>query len=272
MSLGGARLVTAIRSVHPALRWSSSLLFVLAGMLLIAAGFDDRVIAGQNIWIKPFKFSASIAIYLVTFGLILQFLESKWRRRYAYFTLIVMAIEIGVIVFQASRGVPSHHNFSTPFDGTLYAVMGIAINLNTFMLAFMLRQMRGLRVGLQECYLLSIKLGIVLLMVGSMVGVLMSSRRAHSVGQMDGADSVLPLLNWNLSAGDLRIPHFAGIHSIQILMCVGWFTAAASEKRQGVLPSHRMLIYGVFAALMALFLITLWRAQAGLPVLPNLAV
>jgi hypothetical protein len=70
-------------SMHPALRFSSIALFLLAGVMLVAAGFDDRVIAGQNIWIKPFKFSVSIAIYLVTFGLILQFLEPVWRKRYA---------------------------------------------------------------------------------------------------------------------------------------------------------------------------------------------
>jgi hypothetical protein len=258
-------------SMHPALRFSSIALFLLAGVMLVAAGFDDRVVAGQNIWIKPFKFSVSIAIYLVTFGLILQFLEPVWRKRYAYLALAFMVVEMGVIVFQAIRGVPSHHNFSTPFDGALYAAMGIAIILNTFMLAVMLMQMRRLRAGLQDCYLLSIKLGIVLLIAGSMVGVLMSNRRAHSVGQMDAAGAVLPLLNWNLAAGDLRVPHFIGIHAIQILMFAGWLAAAAAEKRQEVRRSHRLFIYGVFAALIVVFVFTLWLAQAGLPVVPNLA-
>jgi hypothetical protein len=271
VSQGGSRLAVAIRSMHPALGFSSIALFLLAGVLLVAAGFDDRVIAGQNIWIKPFKFSASIAVYLVTLGLVLQFLQPIWRKRYAYLALAFMIVEIGVIMFQAMRGVPSHHNFATPFDGALYAAMGIAIILNTLMLAVMLMQMRRLRAGLQECYLLSIKLGIVFLIAGSMVGVLMSKRRAHSVGQMDAAGAVLPLLNWNLAAGDLRVPHFIGIHAIQILMFAGWFAAAAAEKRQEVLRSHRLFIYGVFVALMAVFFVTLWRAQAGLPVVDQVS-
>lgn len=62
------RLAAVFRSFHPIILWSSIVLFVLAAATLAAAGMDSRIIAGQNIWIKPFKFSVSIAIYLVTFG------------------------------------------------------------------------------------------------------------------------------------------------------------------------------------------------------------
>jgi len=43
---------------------------------------------------------------------------------------INMLLEIVLISFQAARGVRSHFNETTPLDGTIFGVMGLAITVN----------------------------------------------------------------------------------------------------------------------------------------------
>jgi hypothetical protein len=84
-----------------------------------------------------------------------------------------------------------------------------------------------------------LRLGVLLSLVGMAVAFLMTQPTtlqlaalhagqpvkiigAHSVGVADGGPG-LPFLGWSTVGGDLRIPHFVGLHALQVLPFIGWF-------------------------------------------------
>ncbi len=65
-------------------------------------------------------------------------------------------------------------------------------------------------------YLWGIRLGIVFFIIFSLEGGLMAAKFSHTVVSPDGGPG-LPFINWSTQYGDLRIAHFLGIHSLQLL-------------------------------------------------------
>ncbi|NDC36804.1 MAG: hypothetical protein EBZ48_01995 [Proteobacteria bacterium] len=51
---------------------------------------------------------------------------------------------------------------------------------------------------------------------------------AHFVGSEEGQTKTLPLTGWSRASGDLRIPHFFGMHALQFLLVI-----AAALRRMG---------------------------------------
>jgi hypothetical protein len=73
-------------------------------------------------------------------------------------------------------------------------------------------------------YIWGIRLGLIIFLIFSMEGGLMSSRLTHTVGAPDGSAG-LPVVNWSKEYGDLRVAHFFGMHALQILPLFGFFVA-----------------------------------------------
>ena len=86
----------------------------------------------------------------------------------------------------------------------------------------------------------------------------MIANRAHSIGAMDGGPG-LPLLNWSVKAGDLRVPHFLGVHSLQIFPLMGHFL---NRYKRRTTASYVVLATAVYFALL---LYLLWQAFHGKP-------
>jgi hypothetical protein len=240
------------------LLWAVGLLHL--GLLVASAPglvLDPRLVGGVNPWIKPIKFDVSIVVYVWTMAWLLGELPRAFAARMARGIAASMLVETVCINSQAWRGVLSHFNRASAYDGAVFTVMGIAIVYNTYLLfRVALQFIRRPPPELAIPSLRGIQLGLVMALVGSVLGAFMSAQPGHAVGVADGGPG-LPVLNWSTEGGDLRVAHFFGLHGLQLLPLLGaWLTAARRRPT---------LLYGVFAAQLAVTLALFALALAGLP-------
>jgi hypothetical protein len=81
---------------------------------------------------------------------------------------------------------------------------------------------------------------------------------AHSVGVPDGGPG-LPFLGWSTTGGDLRIPHFFGLHALQVLPMIGWLLAQHTPT--WLRRPHRLtLLWTAALAYLALIALLTWQA------------
>jgi hypothetical protein len=236
-----------------------ALAVVLTGLMAL----DGRTLLGRNVWTKPWKFATSIAIFTGTMGWILPSLRLSDRvETIAGYTIGgAMAIEIALISTQAARGVASHFNTSTSLDTAVFMIMGITITISSVAVAYVLWRVVRNPPALPAAYLWGIVLGMFLFVVTSFQGWLMIFQEGHAVGAANDGPG-LPLLNWSLAGGDLRVSHFIGLHALQILPLTGYY---ASSRAGG--SSRRSLgIVGVVGTLYIGFTgLTFIQALRGTP-------
>lgn len=235
-------------------------LAVALGILLLA---DNSVqVMGINRWGKPLKFAISIALFLGTMAWLLpDLLPGHLARAFAWAFAILMVAEIVPIVWQAARGVRSHFNTSSPIDGVVFGIMGLAA-FSTILVAaaVLLVSLFHNTPTLPSAYIESLRWGLALFVLGSMIGGYMAAvNGGYSVGGADGGAG-LPLLNWSRTHGDLRIAHFIGLHAIQIVPLT-----AAIALHMGSNALHWTRFIG--ASILLLFVWTLVGALARQPLL-----
>lgn len=202
---------------------------------------DPRQIAGSPAWLKPAKFGVSITVYLVTLQWILAFVRGHRRLLLVVsgVTLVVLVVEIALIDLQVVRGTTSHFNKSTPFDASVFNLMGGLITslfVVTVVAAILVLRTRGLDAGIAA----GMRWGLLLALLGMLEAVLMtvnfgwSDGGGHTVGAPDGGPG-LPITGWSTEHGDLRIAHFVGLHALQALPILAWvltaFTSLGSRTR-----------------------------------------
>jgi hypothetical protein len=203
---------------------------LLAGSVA-ALPFDHRKILGLNPWVKPIKFEISVIIFLLTMAALLAALgrTGQWarsRRWMAWGFGVAMNVENTIIATQSLRGVRSHMNIATVFDGAAFGTMGVFIALNTvlvgILLVLYLRTGAGEGTGLPMAVTWGIGLGLAMLLAGSFEGIFMIVRYwGHTVGAKDGGPG-LPFVNWSTQHGDLRVAHFFALHALQAFVLAGW--------------------------------------------------
>ena len=81
---------------------------------------------------------------------------------------------------------------------------------------------------------------------------------AHTMGGPDGGPG-LPLTGWSREHGDMRVPHFVGLHAVQALALVAF---ALRRWRRPEAVRVRALVVAA-ASYATLFLLLLWGALRG---------
>jgi hypothetical protein len=194
---------------------SHLLIFLL---LLVYYPFNNVIVLGVNSVVKPMKFALSIWIYSWTMALILHHLKDMGKvKAYSWMAVIAMSFEQLAITTQALRGELSHFNISSAYGIILFSLMGVFILTLTLWTAYITYiSCKQKLFDLSPAITLSIRIGLIYFVTFSLFGGYISGLPGHTVGAADGSEG-LWFLNWSKTFGDLRVAHFFGIHSLQII-------------------------------------------------------
>jgi hypothetical protein len=189
---------------------------------------DSRELLGVSVWEKPIKFYISVAIFSFTYSWLSSFLSrgGRWVKLSGLVIAVSLAVEIVIILAMASIGETSHFNVSSPTAIAIWSIMATFISIVLFSTIFI-----SLMILFQKHQEFNLKLALALGSINTAVGMGLAYLMtwptatqlanyqgiagAHAVGVEDGGPG-LPFLGWSTVAGDLRVGHFFGLHSIQV--------------------------------------------------------
>ncbi len=270
--------------LHRPLVWFAASMGALALVSAVGLAVDDRILVGAPIWAKPFKFSVSFVAYALSLAWMLSLLPRGRRTGWWAGTVVAgaSAVEMVLITLQVVRGTQSHFNQATPFDNTVFQLMGgtvVVLWLGALVIALLLLRARIL----DRAMAWTVRLSSLIALAGAGVGFLMVSPTpeqlatdnppivgAHSVGVPDGGPS-MPVTGWATTGGDLRVAHFFGMHALQLLPLVLLVLAALATRsarfpRLARLSDERVrlrLALTASATYAATFALLTWQALRG---------
>ena len=227
--------------------------------------FDHRRILGIDPWVKPIKFDMSVTIYLFTAAVLMRLLGGLWvRQRHwiGFWIAVTGTTEDVLISVQSARGLRSHMNFDSPRDAAIFAVMGVAIVVNTVAAAWLLRLWCTRRMAVPAALAWGVRAGLATFLAGSLEGFVIVAHMGHTVGARDGGAG-LPLVNWSTAHGDLRVPHFFALHALQAMVLLGW---GLSRTRWPSRAQVSAVLTGSVAYMAGVWLL-FEQAMAGRPVI-----
>jgi hypothetical protein len=250
-------------------------LLMLGALVASSVGLllDPRIITGAPAWLKPAKFAISTAIFSGTVAWLYRYITvwPGFMRAVGWTLAAVLVFEVAIIDIQAARGTTSHFNVSTSPNATLFAIMGTAIVIlwlaSVAILTALFRQKFDnpawgwlLRLGMLITVLGSAGGGLMIRMTPEQAAAMHATHTVHAVGghtvgAPDGGPG-LPGVGWSTEHGDLRVPHFVGLHALQIVPFIGWL---ALRKRR----LQTSFVFSIAGSYLALIGILTWQALRG---------
>jgi hypothetical protein len=222
---------------------------IVALASLLAMPFDDRVIQGESVWLKAFKFGFSFFTYCLSLAWLLSHMTKLRRTGWAFGTLfaVISAAEVGVIVAAAARGEYSHFNASEDaFNQVVqlaFQFVPVMFLANLVIAVIVLFQ----RIG-DKAVTAVIRWGLLLSTLGMFAaffivtvggqgertavdanGNEVTLNAGHGVGDLDG--NGMFLTNWSTTGGDMRVSHFIGLHGIQVLIGTAMLLGFLAARR-----------------------------------------
>ncbi|MFK7854464.1 MAG: ABA4-like family protein [Granulosicoccus sp.] len=231
---------------QPTLARNGIVLLLFIPVLMLALVMDTRTTLDVNVWVKPLKFTAALAIYTLTLSWYTNHLPTNWRNSKLFngFTLLVVVcigLEMLWLLYAAAIGEPSHFNQSHPVLKPVYPLMGIlATILTTQSLITGVGIFRNKTSALPELTRYSLAFGLVATFILTMITanyMAGAPAQSHMVLPQEAATltdkSTLFLFGWMRGAGDLRVAHFFATHAMHFVPFAGWFIATFFSQRLG---------------------------------------
>nr|WP_144123017.1 hypothetical protein [Catellatospora sichuanensis] len=273
-----------MRGWHRPLTVHAMSMFALVLACAVAMFVDDRLLMGESVWLKPMKFGFAMGVY----GLTLAWLLSRLRkgRRFGWWLGTVFAVagllDVAAVAYAAAHGTFSHFNANTdPVARTVRTVFNFGVMpllLTTLAIAVLLLIQRAGDRALTR----ALRAGLGLAVAGMVVAVWLSNSSGatprtvtdanghtvsmtggHGIGDPDG--SGMPVTHWSTTGGDLRVPHFFGLHGIQVLLLVTAILGILAT-RYGRLSGERVRARLVGVAGLGYtggFVVLTWQAKRG---------
>lgn len=227
-------------------------LLVLTPAGVVWAWCDPRTIGGEPVALKPIRFALSIGVYMLTASSMFECVRPQRRsailpRAAVWMMIVGSTVELLCITFQAARARRSHFNSSTRGDAAIYATMGaFAVLFIGALVPLAWEIWRRPNEQVDRAMSRAIVAGLLTtVVVGGGTGGLMSAKGRHTIGR-EGAR--LPLLGWDVSGGDMRVPHFLGIHAMQALPMIAACAGAFGPRRRKAVFAVGAVAYGLLTA------------------------
>jgi len=232
------------------------LCIILSIICIVLTKTTSTQVHGVNAWFKPFKFAVSIGLFSWTMAWYCHYLSGFNVTPFNWTVIILFGFELIYITFQASKGQLSHFNLDTALYSILYSLMGFAALMVTFYTAYIgFLFFTQSFPNLPSHYVWAIRLGILIFVIFSFEGALMSSQMSHSVGAMND-NSNWWIIGWSKTVGDLRVSHFIGMHALQLLPLLSFYVFKNTKATIVV-----SILYGLLATS------TLVQALNGKPII-----
>lgn len=215
--------------------WCAALL-VLSGVFHLGVYVvDGGAWEGPLSWRKPIVFGLSFGITGATLAWMTTFLRPS--RRWGWIVIGVFSVagvmEVVLISMQTWRGVASHFNEDTAFDGAVFSAMGLLVSIIAVMTVVVtVRSLRSM--DAPSSLALAIRLGLLLMLVSQVVGVQMIVEGGNTFG----------------AEGALKVPHAFTLHVAQVLpaLAILLLVSDSTEQRRIRIVSMAAFGYGLVIA------------------------
>lgn len=228
----------------------------VVGALLLASGLIHLAVLtiGGGTWMgplslrKPTTFGLSFGLTLITIAWVSSFLRLGDRARAMLLGMFTSAcvIETALVSLQAWRGVPSHYNMETTFDGLVTRTLAAGgITLVVIIAVLTLVAFRA-NSSISTSLRLAIRIGFVALFSALVVGALMIAKGMVLVFAGDPQAAYA-------TGGTLKPTHAVTMHAILVLPLLGWLLSLSgwNERRRLNVLLLGTTGYGVVAGAVA---------------------
>ena len=247
------------------------LTYMVGGLMFVSALFhtgvflfDDMPWEGAVSWRKAIVFGVSLGSTLLSLAWVLNFLPKRRRLNWGLMGIlsVSMSVEYGLIVMQVWRGVPSHFNYTTPFDVAVFAMMGIMIAIFG-LICLVITGMVLFTMNGSSSMVWAIRLGLLILALSQFIGYMIVQNGTAQAFSESGQyiRDVTETASTFGAAGNIKVPHAITLHALQVLPILAWLLLFSTwRERQRLLA---VLIAGAgYIGLVAVTLIQTFSGHA----------